>query len=51
MSGFGGPEVLDLTEVAVPDVGPHEVLVEVEAVGVNRIDLATMRREGLAHGV
>ncbi|SEP74191.1 putative NAD(P)H quinone oxidoreductase, PIG3 family [Microlunatus flavus] len=40
----GGPEVLRVAEVADPDPGPGEVLVEVVAAGVNRADL--MQREG-----
>ena len=34
----GGPEALTLTEVPEPVAGPDEVLVEVEAVGVNPVD-------------
>lgn len=41
----GGPEVLQPVEVnAVPQPGPHEVLIRVAAAGVNRPDL--MQREG-----
>lgn len=35
----GGPEVLELREVPAPAPGPHEVLVEVRAAGVNRADV------------
>ena len=35
----GGPEVLELQEVEVPDPGPKEVRVKVAASGVNRADL------------
>ena len=35
---FGGPEVLTLTEVAVPAPEPGELAVRVEAAGVNPID-------------
>ncbi|QLD10705.1 NADP-dependent oxidoreductase [Microbacterium oleivorans] len=35
---FGGPEVLDLTEIEVPAPGDGEVRVRVTAVGVNPID-------------
>jgi putative PIG3 family NAD(P)H quinone oxidoreductase len=35
----GGPEVLVLGERSVPDAGPGEVLVRVEAAGVNRPDV------------
>ncbi len=34
----GGPEVLRLAEVAVPEPGPGQVLIEVAYVGVNRPD-------------
>ncbi|MEV0007076.1 zinc-binding dehydrogenase [Streptomyces sp. NPDC047973] len=40
----GGPEVLDVTEIAVPGVRAGEVLVEVGAVALNNTDLWT--REG-----
>ncbi len=40
----GGPEQLRLEEVAVPKIGPDELLVRVRACGVNRVDL--MAREG-----
>lgn len=42
--GHGGTEVLDLVEVAVPALGPGEVLVRVSAVALNNTDLWT--REG-----
>ena len=51
MGGFGGTEVLAKGDVSYPDLGIGEVLVKVETVGVNHIDLATMRGEGLARGV
>jgi NADPH2:quinone reductase len=35
----GGPEVLTLADVPEPAPGPDDVLVEVEAVGVNPVDL------------
>jgi putative PIG3 family NAD(P)H quinone oxidoreductase len=41
----GDPEVLQWTEVADPQPGPGEVVVEVAAAGVNRADL--MQRQGL----
>jgi putative PIG3 family NAD(P)H quinone oxidoreductase len=40
----GGPEVLRWTEVPDPEPGLNEVLVEVEAAGVNRADL--LQRQG-----
>ncbi|MFE6815077.1 zinc-dependent alcohol dehydrogenase family protein [Streptomyces sp. NPDC057677] len=36
--GLGGPEVLGVEEVALPDPGPGEVLVRVEAIGLNRAE-------------
>ncbi|WP_346432231.1 NAD(P)H-quinone oxidoreductase [Breoghania sp. L-A4] len=36
----GGPEVLVLGDVPVPEIGPGELLIEVKAAGVNRPDLA-----------
>lgn len=36
---FGGPEVLSLDEIPVPQPGPGEVLVRIEASGVNFIDI------------
>lgn len=41
----GGPEVLELREIEVPQPGPGEVLVRHEAVGLNFID--TYHRSGL----
>jgi len=35
---YGGPEVLTVEDVPVPQVGPHGVLVQVRAVSVNPID-------------
>jgi NADPH2:quinone reductase len=40
----GGPEVLEITTGPVPEPTPHEVLIRVEAAGVNRPDLN--QREG-----
>ena len=44
MNGFGGPEVLVLAEVAEPQPGPGEALVQVTASGVNRPDV--LQRKG-----
>ncbi|MFN3428570.1 MAG: NAD(P)H-quinone oxidoreductase [Candidatus Sericytochromatia bacterium] len=44
MSGPGGPEVLSPAEGPVPTPGPGEVLIRVEAAGVNRPDV--VQREG-----
>jgi len=40
---YGGPEVLQLDEVAVPEPPAGQVLIEVEAIGANAID-AVLRR-------
>jgi NADPH2:quinone reductase len=42
---LGGPEVLESVEAATPEPAAHEVLVEVEAAGVNFSDVG--RRRGL----
>ncbi len=39
LDGYGGPEVLRLSEVEAPVPGPQEVLVEVAATALNRADL------------
>lgn len=36
---FGGPEVLSLDDIPVPQPGPGEVLVRIQAIGVNFIDI------------
>ena len=41
----GDPDVLKLSSQSVPDPGPDEVLIRVEAAGVNRPDI--MQRKGL----
>jgi NADPH:quinone reductase len=45
MATTGGPDVLTLEDVASPEPGPGELLVEVAAAGVNFID--TYQRSGL----
>lgn len=37
-TGFGGPEVLDTVEQAVPEPGPSEVTIRIHAVAVNPLD-------------
>ncbi|GLV57068.1 NAD(P)H quinone oxidoreductase [Dictyobacter sp. S3.2.2.5] len=44
VSRFGGPEVLQIQEVADPSPAPNEVLIEVKATTVNRLDL--FQRDG-----
>lgn len=41
---FGGPELLELTEVPDPEIGPDEVLIKTAACAVNRADL--LQRQG-----
>jgi NADPH:quinone reductase len=43
--GHGGPEVIRLGEVPVPEPGPGRVLIEVAAAGINRPDC--LQRKGL----
>lgn len=38
--GFGGPETLVVVDVAMPEVGPREVLIRVKASGVNFAETA-----------
>ncbi len=46
LNKFGGPEVLEYLDLPDPDqIGPEEVLIEVEASGVNRADL--LIRQGI----
>ena len=44
INGYGGPEVLELTELPEPTVGPDVVLVRARAAGVNPVDYKV--REG-----
>jgi NADPH2:quinone reductase len=39
IEGFGGPDVLRLADVAVPSAGPGQIVVRVEAAGLNFIDV------------
>lgn len=39
--GYGGPEVMQIVEVDIPEPGPGQVRIEVEAATVNPVDVAT----------
>ncbi len=39
IEGFGGPDALRLADVPVPSAGPGQIVVRVEAAGVNFIDV------------
>lgn len=43
MTGSGGPEVLEVREVPRPEPGTGQILVKVEASGINRADLSQRR--------
>jgi NADPH:quinone reductase-like Zn-dependent oxidoreductase len=45
---FGGPEVLELTEMPVPEPIPTEVQVRVHAAGINPVDFKTRAGKGMA---
>ena len=38
---FGGPEVLKIEDVVVPDPGPKEVRLRIKAIGLNRSEVLT----------
>ena len=44
---FGGPEVLEYSEIADPAIGPDEILIRVKAIGLNFADI--YRRNGNYH--
>jgi NADPH2:quinone reductase len=48
VTAYGGPEVLDVRDVAVPDPGDGEVRIKVHAAGINYADI--MQRDGLYPG-
>lgn len=39
MTGFGGPEVMALNTIPVPQPGPHDILMRVAGCGIDRKDL------------
>lgn len=45
ITGKGGPEVLQVSTLPVPQPGEHEILIKVHAAGVNRPDV--LQRKGL----
>ncbi|KJY39079.1 alcohol dehydrogenase [Streptomyces sp. NRRL S-495] len=49
MHRYGGPEVVEYTDLPDPKVGPDSVLVQVRAAGVNPVDWKV--REGLLDGL
>src|SRR4051794_26050925 len=46
--GFGGPEVLSVDDLPLPEPGPEQARVKLAAIGVNFID--TYQRKGLYPG-
>lgn len=42
-SQFGGPEVVEMADVAVPEPGPGQVRIQVEATAMNHLDLWVRR--------
>jgi NADPH:quinone reductase len=45
---FGGPDVLELVEVDLPEPGPREVVLDVRAAGINPIDFKRFSGQGYA---
>jgi NADPH2:quinone reductase len=43
IDGFGGPEVLSVRDIPVPQVEPNQVLIRVESAGIGIWDLAGLR--------
>jgi NADPH2:quinone reductase len=50
ITGFGGPEVFELREMAKPEPGPGQILVKVHATAVNPVDYK-IRRAGAWAGI
>ncbi len=53
MESFGGPEVLEVRDVAEPHAGPGELRVQVSAAGLNPVDwkIASSPRAAAAYGL
>lgn len=51
MAEFGGPEVLKLVEVPIPEPGPDEVLIQVSRAGMNYADTHTRQNTYIAKAV
>ncbi|MFI5958641.1 alcohol dehydrogenase catalytic domain-containing protein [Cryptosporangium sp. NPDC051539] len=49
-TAFGGPEAVSAQDVPVPTIGPDEVLIEVAACAVNRMDLLQLAGPALLPG-
>src|SRR5262245_249712 len=49
-TAFGGPDAVSAQDVPVPPVGPGEVLIEVAAAAVNRMDLLQLAGPALLPG-
>src|SRR5919198_1411786 len=47
----GGPDVLETREVAEPDAGPGEVVIDVAATAVNRADILGLECSGTVSAV
>ncbi|MFJ9705753.1 NADP-dependent oxidoreductase [Streptomyces sp. NPDC101234] len=47
LTEFGGPEVLQVLDLPVPEAGPGEIRIRVHAAAVNPVD--TLLRKGIAH--
>ncbi|GLW97132.1 zinc-binding dehydrogenase [Microtetraspora sp. NBRC 16547] len=49
-TAFGGPEAVGVQRVPDPEPGPHDVIVQVAACALNRLDLLQRRGPGLLPG-
>lgn len=43
--GVGGPEILSISDIEIPEIGDTDILIKVEAAGINRPDI--IQRNGL----